>query len=180
MKRSLVVLGVVAMLVLVPLVTTSCGSGSKTAKQPSPFLPKPPFAGPREVVFYGHVRSLTPSGKGFSMRVDPALWLGGITANSAAVADGAIAPGDAVPNDYFIRDDSHRTLTYVVPSTARVTVITNAQKTGIAATPISVRQLAQVVAGKTPKELVVFEPKAGFWIRAATDTVRSLDQQYQP
>ena len=47
-------------------------------------------------------------------------------------------------------------------------------------TPITVSELAQIVKGKNPKHRSLLEPKAGFWLRAATDKVRSLDQQYQP
>jgi hypothetical protein len=38
------------------------------------------------------------------------------------------------------------------------------------------------VKGRNPKRrrLYVLGNRLGFWIRVATDTVRSLDQQYQP
>jgi hypothetical protein len=71
-------------------------------------------------------------------------------------------------------------LTYLVPATAHVTVLTNAGTQGIRATPISVSELAQIVKGKNPRHRALFEPKNGFWIRIVTDTVRSLDQQYSP
>jgi hypothetical protein len=43
-----------------------------------------------------------------------------------------------------------------------------------------VSEYADLLAGRNPNHRRLFEPKAGFWIRVATDTVRSLDQQYQP
>jgi hypothetical protein len=168
--------GVVALGALVALVAAGCGSTRTVTK--SVTVERPASVPPRELVLYGHIRSLTPQGRRFELRLDPALWLGGVTAYRAAVEDKAIAPGDAVPNDYYIRDEDHRLLTYVVPATARVTVLT--YKGGIRGTAITVAELAQLLAGRNPKHRRLFEPKAGYWIRVATDTVRSLDQQYQP
>jgi hypothetical protein len=52
---------------------------------------------------------------------------------------------------------------------------------GPSGTPITVAQLADLVAGKNPLDAPLFEPlSTGFWIRMDGDTVRSLDQQYQP
>jgi hypothetical protein len=134
----------------------------------------PPAAKAGESVFYGHVRSLVRSGNHFLLRVDPAWWLSGVTAQRAAVADKTIRPGEAVPNDYYIVDDGHRLLTYLVPANAHVTVLTNGTRT----TAITATVLARVLRGaKTP---LLSEPRAGYWLRAAGDTVRSLDQQYQP
>jgi hypothetical protein len=134
---------------------------------------------PRIVVQYAHVKSLKRAGGGYLMRVDPALWLSGITAYYAAVADKAIQPGDAVANDYYIRDPDHRLLTYKVPSNARVTVMTRAGEGPIPVSTISVAELARVVQGKSTKHKLL-EPKAGFWLRISIDKVLSLDQQYQP
>jgi hypothetical protein len=134
---------------------------------------------PRIVVQYAHVKSLRRAGGGYLIRVDPALWLSGITAYYAAVADKAIQPGDAVANDYYIRDPDHRVLIYKVPSNARVTVLTRTGEGPIPVTTISVAELAQVVRGKSTKHKLL-EPKAGFWLRISIDKVLSLDQQYQP
>jgi hypothetical protein len=180
-KRPHVVL--VAAAVLVAAVSASARisatrtSSSARAAIVSPFLPRPPYAGPRELVLYGHVRTLTRTGSRYVLRADPALWLGGVTASRAALED---TGSSDVPNDYYVRDESRRLLTFVVPARARVTVMTNKPPTGITATPVTVSELARLLRGEHPRQLRLFEPKAGFWIRVATDTVRSLDQQYQP
>lgn len=137
------------------------------------------FSPPRELVQYGHVKSLVRTGTGYELRFDPALWLEGATANRAAVEDKVIAPGDTIPNDYYIRDEGHRLLTYAVPANAHVSVVTNGPGM-VRSTTVSVAELAQIVKGGNPKHRPLMEPKAGFWVRVATDTVRSLDQQYQP
>jgi hypothetical protein len=85
-----------------------------------------------------------------------------------------------VPNDYYIVEEGHRLLTYVVAPTARVTVLTRGAP---ATTRIAVAELAQLVKGRNPKHRKLLEPKAGFWIRIASSypsPVVSLEQQYQP
>jgi hypothetical protein len=142
---------------------------------------QPDFAGPpRELAHYGHISTLARKGGRFELRFDPAWWLGGVTASRAAVEDGAIQPGEPVPNDYYIREAGHRLLTFVVPATARVTVLTNAGQ--IRSTRVPVAELAQIVKGKNPKSRPLYDRgnSLGYWIRVATDTVRALDQQYQP
>ena len=148
---------------------------------PAPASPSAPVAKtpPRTVVQYAHVKSLKRARAGYLMRVDPALWLSGITAYYAAVADKAIRPGDSVDNDYYIRDPDHRLLTYRVPANARVTVLTRSGQGSIPVTAISVAELARVVQGKSTKHQLL-EPQAGFWLRISIDKLLSLDQQYQP
>jgi hypothetical protein len=170
------VLGLAAAAVLVAALSAWARSGAEPASTPSMFGP------PREVVLYGHVKTLTRSGSRYRLRFDPALWLGGTTANRAAVEDKVIGPGDVVPNDYYIRDETHRLLTYRVPAGARATVITFGGAPGLRSTVVPVSELAEIVKGRNPKRRRLFDRRnhLGFWIRVATDTVRSLDQQYQP
>jgi hypothetical protein len=156
-------------------------SASRLAAAPAtPSAVVKPIAPPRVLVQYGHVKSIVRKGRRFELRFDPAFWLSGVTAQRAAVEDKAIRPGEPVSNDYYIVDESHRLLTYLVPASAHVTVLTRHGAGPIPATAIPVSELAQLVAGKNPKHRQLTEPKAGFWIRVAADTVRSLDQQYQP
>ena len=148
---------------------------ARSAPAGSPFLPTPPLGPPREIALYAHAKSLTRKGGHWELRVDPAQFLSGLAAQRAAVEDGAISPGEAVPNDFYTRDESHRLLTFRVAPGAHVTVMTRGPK----ATPITVAELARAVAGKkTPHRL--WEPQAGYWIRVAGDTVRGMDQQYTP
>jgi hypothetical protein len=150
-------------------------SPAHAAPSATPFLPRPPFGPPREIVLYAHAKSLVRHGGRWELRVDPALFLSGLTAERAAVEDGAIGPGEAVPNDHYTRDDSHRLLTFRVAPRAHVTVMTRGPK----ATSITVPELARALAGKkVPHPL--WEPQAGYWVRVAGDTVRALDQQYTP
>src|SRR5215208_193127 len=131
-----------------------------------------PAGKPKQLVLYGHVKSITPNGRRLELRFDPALWLTGSAAEHAC----GCSP---VPNDYVIVDESHRLLTFVVRRDAVVTVVTRHSF----ATPISVQELAQIVAGKNPKHRDLLEPKAGFWARIGVkypNPIVSLGQQYQP
>jgi hypothetical protein len=157
-KPSLVLLTAVAVLV------TAVSASSSVAKQ-------------RDVVLYGHVKSLTRKGNRFELRFDPAWWLTGLTARRAALQDSGSTD---VPNDYYIVDEGHRLLTFLVPASAKVTVLTRQGVGSIPATAIPVSELAQIVKGRNPQHRQLTEPKAGFWIGVAGDTVRSLEQQYQP
>jgi hypothetical protein len=131
---------------------------------------------------FGHIESLTPKDGRFELRFDPAWFLSGETANTAAAEDGAVERDQPVPNDNYVVEEGHRLLTYVVPPTARVTVLARGgalDNGGFASKAISVRQLAQLVKGEKPVEL--FEPlQSGVWLRVQIDTACSLEQQYRP
>jgi hypothetical protein len=138
-------------------------------------------APPRQLVQFGYLRSLVRKGPRYELRFDPALWLSGQTANRAAIEDGAIPPGDTVPNDYYIRNESRRLLTYGVPRNARVTILTNEGR-GPRPTRIAVAELAQIVKGRNPRHRSLYDTGnfLGYWMRSTIDTVVSLQQQYQP
>ena len=135
---------------------------------------------PQERVEYGHVKSLTRVGDHYVLTFDPAELLTGVTANKAAEEDGAVEPGEPVPNDNYVVDEGHRAFTYTVPDGAKVTVLTNkGDPAQLGATPVTVAELAKIVDGTSDVEL--YEPLAtGVWITVDGDTVRSLDQQYRP
>ena len=129
---------------------------------------------------YGHIRSLERVNGRYVLKFDPAFFTSGVTANDAAAEDGAVEPGQPVPNDNYVVDESHRVLTYYVAPAARVTVLTN-NTTGILSTPVSVPELAEIVANGKSAQHTLFESlDSGIWIRVHNDTVCALDQQYKP
>jgi len=124
---------------------------------------------------FGHIKSLTQRGDQFELRFDPAWFLSGVTANRAALED---TGSSDVPNDNYVVEEGHRALTYIVPATAQVTVLTRGAAID-RGTAITVSQLAQLVRGERPVEL--FESlESGVWIQYRIDTVCSLAQQYRP
>ena len=129
---------------------------------------------PLEHVEFGYIKSLEQKGAGYELKFDPAWFLSGETANKAAAEDGAVPPGEPVPNDNYVVDEGHRLLTYRVAPDAKVTVLVD----GPESEPITVAELARIVDGNHKP---LWEPiETGFWIRYRIDTVHSLDQQYRP
>ena len=128
---------------------------------------------------FGHINSLTRKGDHFELRFDPAWFTSGVTANTAAAEDGAVEPGEPVPNDNYVVEEGHRLLTYVVPADTHVTVLTRGGPGPLGATVIPVSELERIVNGGKHRPL--FEKlDTGVWIRVHVDTVCSLDQQYRP
>jgi hypothetical protein len=176
MRGLLVVVTVVALTALAAAVSAL----SSTSSPATPATSAQFFSPPRVLSHFGHIRSLTRKGARYELRFDPAFWLGGATANRAAEEDGVIQPGEGVPNDYYIRDERKRLLTYRVPANARVTVLTTGSR-GIRSTRIPAAELAQLVQGRNPKRRQLLGPGPfGVWISVALDTVRSIDEQYRP
>ena len=174
---------IVAVAATIVICVTAAGCRSKTVTRTvtetvaSAGTAKTGIGPPAEQVEFGYIKSLKKRGADCRMQFDPAWFLSGATANVAAAQDGAVSPGEPVPNDNYVVNEGHRLLTYVVPPDARVNVL----ETGVTTSPITVAQLAQLVAGKNPFPKPLFEGlETGFWIRVHIDTVRSIDQQYHP
>ena len=127
-------------------------------------------------MLYGHIRSVSSAGARIRLRFDPAWFTSGLTASVAKRED---TGSSDVPNDNYAVEEGHRSLTYLLPRSARVTVLTNVGVKGISATPITVAELIRIVNGGTHRRL--FEPlDSGVWIRVRNDRLLELDQQYKP
>jgi hypothetical protein len=179
-KALVVVLAALAALVAVlPAASESSAGSSATVTPPaSAFLPHGMF-GPRQLVFFGYVRSLARKDGAYVARIDPTLILTGLTASTAAVEDRVLRPGEPVPNDYYERNESKRPLTYRVPASAHVTVLTNPGE--IHSTVVSVPEFVQIVKGENPRNRRgLWGPASGFWIRVQGDRALAFDQAYRP
>ena len=118
MKRSLIFVAGAVLLAAAVLgsVRLFSGSGPSSAAASSAAAPRP--CG--DVALYGHVESLTPKGNHFELRFDPAWFLSGVTASRAALED---TGSSDVPNDNYVVEEGHRLLTYLVPATADISVL---------------------------------------------------------
>ena len=133
----------------------------------------------REQTFFGHIIALGRKGDDYELRFDPAWFLSGETANVAAAEEGAVEPGEPVPNDSYVLEEGHRALTFGVPADAHVTVLTRHGQGEFGATPVTVAELAEIVHGSS--RLRLFEPlDSGVWITVDIGSVRSIAQQYRP
>ena len=173
-KLTLIVLAVVAIVGAAAFASSRIWAASPAAS------PRVAAAQPcGEQVFFGHVKSVTPRGGRFELRFDPAWFTSGQTATLASLEDTGY--GD-VPNDNYVIEEGHRLLTYILPATARITVLTKNGRPdtgGFPSTAITPSQLAELLAGKQPVKL--FEGlSTGFWMHVHVDTVCSLRQQYHP
>ena len=160
-------------------VTVTSTSASQAPTSLNVQLPPATRAG--QTTQWGHIKSLRRKDGHFEMRFDPGLMLHGVAAESAAVEDGATSPGQGVPNDYYIVDEGHRLLTYVVAANASVRIVT----AGDFHVRITVSELAKLFSGKNPRHRALMGGVRGFgfWIRVGDkypNPVLSLDQQYQP
>ena len=171
---------------VVVAVSSGCGS-TKTVTETTSVTQtvivaatEPGGLGPPGVrVEFGHVRSLVRAGAHTVMRFDPALILSGETANKAAAEDGAVAPGEPVPNDNYVVDESDRAYTYLVAPDAKVTLLIRSTPEKWGPTRTTVAELKKVVDGTSNLDL--FEHlDPGVWITIRVDTVRAVYQQYKP
>jgi hypothetical protein len=176
LKLALVLAVTAALAVSLGATRPWSSSASAATTRSSNFLLLPPAAPAGQMVLYGHIKKLTLTGGHYLLGFDPAWLTSGITASRAHKED---TGSSEVPNDNYVVEEGHRVLWYILPSTAKVTVLTNQGTKGISATPISTAELSRIVNGGPHRKL--FEPLAsGIWIRVRIDTVKELDQQYAP
>jgi hypothetical protein len=172
--------------VVVAVVVSGCGSTKTVAEtttvtQTATVSNTEPsgLGAPRVRVQFGHIRSLKRAGDRYEMRFDPALILSGVTANKAAAKDGAVEPGEPVPNDNYVVDESPRAYTYLVADDVKVTVLVRTSPEKWGPTPVKLADLMKILDGTS--DLDLFEPlDTGVWITIDVDTVRSVYQQYHP
>lgn len=166
---------------LAAAMVAGCGGTKTVTETVTVTSPAPaPLGPPRNWVEFGHIDSLRREGGRYMMRFDPEWFLSGVTADQAAAEDGAVEPGEPVPNDNYRVDESNRLYTYVVAGNAKVTVVTNrGNPAQLGATPISVAELTKIVNGTSTMKL--FEPlDSGVWLTIHGDRVLAIDHQYQP
>jgi cytochrome c-type biogenesis protein CcmE len=168
MKRLLVLLGFAAAVAIAAAIALAAsGRSSPTAISPTNL----PTAAPTgQMTLYGHIITLKRDGGRFEMRFDPAWYTEGLTAR--------VAYHGTVPNDRYVIEEGHQSLTYIVASNAKMRVLTN-HGTGPVLVPIKLGELMRIVNGGPHRKL--FEPlSTGVWIRVHTDTIQEINQQYQP
>jgi hypothetical protein len=177
MKSVLVILAVVTTIGATTFAAARLRAASPAATTSHPTPTR--ACDPGNLVLFGHVKSVTPKGRSFELRFDPAVFTSGLTASRAMLED--TGSGD-VANDNYIVDEGHRLFTYVLPPSARITVLARKgplDSSGFPSRSITASQLRELLAGRSPVEL--FERlSTGFWMNVHVDTVCSLRQQYQP
>jgi len=70
---------------------------------------------------FGYIRSVSTAGPAATLAFDGAEFLTGKAAQKAAEEDGAVEPGERVPNDYYIRNPDRTTQTFRIANDAKIT-----------------------------------------------------------
>jgi hypothetical protein len=131
--------------------------------------------------YFGYIRGLVGQGDSPVIEFDRADFLTGDEAYEAALADGAIAPGEPVSNDYYIRNTDRSVVRLSVGSQARVTVVS----CPASCTEGAQGDLADFLASLVyPGEKTLADKYRGtssqYWIVVSSGLVEQIDEQYVP
>ena len=128
---------------------------------------------------FGYIRSVSTAGPAATLAFDEAEFLTGDEAQRAAVEDGALPPGEAVPNDYYIRNPDKSTRTLLVATDAEIT----ARRCGLCrhGQPGNVDDF---LGSFMKKGQTYADPYRGaeslYWLTIEDGTVVAIDEQYVP
>jgi len=105
------------------LVAAGCGGGGdeNAAPEPSQTQTSTQSAPPPPAERFGYIRSVSTAGPTATLAFDEAQFLTGKEAQKAAEQDGAVEPGEAVPNDYYVRNPDKTTQTLRIANDANIT-----------------------------------------------------------
>ena len=130
---------------------------------------------------FGYIRSVDVSSTPATVRVDIAEFLSGEEANVAAAADGVIAEGESVPNDYYIRNEEKDVVMLDVAGDVGVTHI---QCPDSCADGIPGQFDAFAASfGDTGEKTLLDEyrgARSQYWITVRDGEVVAIDEQYLP
>jgi len=115
-----------------------------------------------------------------TVMVDIARWWAGPEAVKAAVEHGFIRPGQALPNGYYIRNDSPMLRTLPLAPTVVVTVARC--PTGCSTFGGTLDGLAAALAHPNPRATLAddYRPQSLYWLEIANGAVVRIDEQYLP
>jgi hypothetical protein len=129
----------------------------------------------------GYITEVWEDASGRHLKIDYAVMLTGAAADAAAVAAGEIAPGETVPNDYFITNTNPKIRTFNVSDTVAITTSTRwAPHDGMGA-PCSWTDFYEFwnLIGP-PAEGDTQMPHVPWWIERDGNTIVKIDEQYLP
>jgi len=115
-------LAVRALLLSLALVAAGCGGGKDESAAPATTQTQTstqPASSSAE--HFGYIRSVSTAGPAATLAFDEAEFLTGKAAQKAAEEDGAVEPGESVPNDYYVRNPDKRTQTLRLANDAKIT-----------------------------------------------------------
>jgi hypothetical protein len=166
------------------LLPSACGeSGGAAAPEPTQPATTTTVAttrtAPRGAEHFGYIRSVSTGGPAVTLAFDEAAFLTGKKAQEAAEEDGAVEPGEPVPNDYYIRNPDTATKTYRLANDARITakrcpLCRNGKPGEVAPFLASFMEGRQTYAAP-------YRGKYGlYWLTNEDGRVVAIDEQYVP
>ena len=128
---------------------------------------------------FGYIRSVSTAGPTATLAFDEAEFLTGREAQKAAEEDGVVEPGEAVPNDYYIRNPDKTTKTIPISNDAEITArrcpLCRNGRPG---------ELAPFLAAFMKGRQTYAEPYRGkyalYWLTIENGSVVAIDEQYVP
>ena len=170
------------LLLSLALVAAGCGGGAadKAAPEPTQTSTQPaPTPGPSPAEQFGYIRSVSTAGPAATLAFDEAEFLTGDAAQKAAEEDGVVAPGETVPNDYYIRNRDQTTQTLRIANDAKITAkrcpLCRHGRDG---------QLDSFLASFMKGRQTFADPYRGkyslYWLTIKDGEVAAIDEQYVP
>ena len=128
---------------------------------------------------FGYIRSVSTAGPTATLAFDEAEFLTGDEAQRAAEEDGAIPPGEPVPNDYYVRNPDKATETLRVAADAEITarrcsLCRDGQPGNVEDFLASFMKTGQTYADPYRGA------KSQYWLTIEDGTVVAIDEQYVP
>ena len=170
------------LLLFLALVPAGCRGGEEEKAAPEPTQtqtqPSPP-PGPSSAEHFGYIRSVSTAGPAATLAFDEAQFLTGLAAQKAAEEDGVVAPGESVPNDYYIRNRDQTTQTLRIANGASITAkrcpLCRHGRDG---------QLGPFLASFMKGRQTFADPYRGkyslYWLTIRDGEVAAIDEQYVP
>ena len=170
------------LLLSLALVAAGCGGGAadKAAPEPTQTSTQPaPTPGPSPAEQFGYIRSVSTAGPAATLAFDEAEFLTGDAAQKAAEEDGVVAPGETVPNDYYIPNRDQTTQTLRIANDAKITAkrwpLCRHGRDG---------QLDPFLASFMKGRQTFADPYRGkyslYWLTIKDGEVAAIDEQYVP
>jgi hypothetical protein len=165
----------IAVLALVLLSVAACGGDDADSPKASTTTTAKRAAAER----FGYIRSISTAGPTAILAFDEAEFLTGDEAQRAAEEDGAIPPGEPVPNDYYVRNPDTSTETLRVAADAQIT----ARRCSLCRKG-QPGDVGDFLASFTRKGQTYADPYRGaesqYWLTIEDGTVVAIDEQYVP
>ena len=172
------------LLLSLALIVAGCGCGGEDKAAPAPTQTQtstqpalPP--GPSAAEHFGYIRSVSTAGPAATLAFDQAQFLTGDAAQKAAEEDGVVAPGESVPNDYYIRNRDKTTQTLRIANDAKITarrchLCRNGRLGHLGPFLASFMKQGQTYAD-------AYRGKNSlYWLTIRNDEVVAIDEQYAP